>query len=93
MSPSEFWDMTPAEVTIVLNAVAKREARDAKERQALTYLQAQLIGVAVMNPKKFPKFDEVFADVAAKAVPKAQSARDLHFDFRVWAALGGGKVN
>lgn len=89
MSPSEFWDMTPAEVTIVLNAVAKREARDAKERQALIYAQAVLFSIGVSNPAKFPSFEEAFAADA----PKEASGRDNLFAVKAWVARQGGRIN
>jgi len=81
--------MTPAEVTIVLEAVAKREKRDLAERQALVYAQAVLVSIGVSNPAKFPKFEDAFSSGAAKPA----SGRDNLFAVKAWVARQGGRIN
>lgn len=59
---SEFWGVTPREAQAIFEGVADRIWRDLRREQSFTYALAQLVGVAIGDPKKFPAFEKAFPD-------------------------------
>lgn len=57
-----FWTLTPREVVQVLQAEARRQARDWDERRALNHHLAGLIAYAYHAPGKMPSFEAAGAE-------------------------------
>lgn len=75
----EFWDLTLAEITIVLNNYKEEEEKKAKEIAIVNYNQATLIADFVslrLNGKPLPSYHEVFPDAKPPVDEQAQKEQD-----------------
>jgi len=79
LSIFEFWDLTLAELTIVLNNYKDEQEQKAKEKAIITYNQAVMIADFVslrLNGKPLPSYSELFPDAKAPVDEKAQKEQD-----------------
>ena len=53
---------------VILDGADARALRDLRVQQQMAYSTAVLIGCAVNNPKRFPKFQKAFPDARAQRV-------------------------
>lgn len=85
LPPSDFWAITPAEVTIVLHGAVDRITREADVAKRLVYAQAVLNSFAWNQPGKMPDFDRFFG--RAKAVAQhGQSPEQMMQILQDWTA-------
>jgi hypothetical protein len=86
MAPSEFWDATPREAMLVIEA--HREQQQARERdaRASAWLTAML---GRCDPKKFPRFDK-FVGAADRQKPQAQTLQQQRAIIHMLAHAKGG---
>lgn len=68
---------------MILEGADARDKTDLRIQQALTYAGAQLIALAVNNPKKMPSFDKAFPDRSARK--KAQDPDAIWAAMSAWA--------
>jgi hypothetical protein len=80
MSPEDFLELTQRDINIKL--IAYSEERDAKI--ARDWQLAQLVAIAMNDPKKFPKLD--------KLLPKPQVKRQLDDNMREEARAIGMRI-
>lgn len=83
LDTATFWVITPREVMVILDGADARARADLKTAQQLAYSSAVLMLIGTHNPKKFPKFNKVFADLDAPH--KAQSPDDIAAAMISWA--------
>jgi predicted oxidoreductase (fatty acid repression mutant protein) len=81
--PSAFWQITPREVTVILEGADARDRTQMRISQAMAWATADLVRVAFHLPAKFPKFDKAFPDPTASR--EAQSPEDIWAAMVVWA--------
>lgn len=79
--------ITPREVLVILDGADARDKTDLRIKQAIAYATAQLVAVAVNNPKKLPSFDKMFPDKSARK--KVQDPEDIWSAMSAWAASEG----
>lgn len=83
VQPSEFWDMTPAELGIMIRAFNEKTKADHKNELTLAYLTAYWHRV-----KKMPKLKEVLNEEEPKK--KKMTAQDMLNEIkRLNEAMGG----
>lgn len=82
LDPAAFWQITPREVVVILDGADARAKADLRNAQQIAYSTAVLVGVAINNGKKFPKFDKAFPDPDARH--KAQGPDDIAMAMFSW---------
>jgi hypothetical protein len=70
---------------IALHAAADRDYRQTRERQALVYSLAILVGQATHNPKKIPGFTKAFPDPRRK--PRHQTPEEMLQAMKAWSEV------
>jgi hypothetical protein len=86
LRPDLFWAVTPREMAVMRAGADDRRWRDLRREQGIAYSMAQLVGIAVGNPKKMPKFERVFPD----RVPKpAMTPAQIMASMKMWSARLG----
>lgn len=60
LDPAAFWENTPAQFIVVIEACERRLAQEIQRQQRLVYAQACLSAFAFHRPTRMPDFDEFF---------------------------------
>ena len=86
LSPLEFWDLTPYEFSLVVNAYAKRREEEAEEKLTLAYINAawtiQFLG------KNKPKLD----DILKKNHKKEMTDEEMLNQIKLLNNILGGEI-
>ena len=83
IKPLEFWDMTPAELTIVVGAYSDNKTHMLKQDITVAYMNA-----AWQRAKKMPKLDTVIIKIdhtSKSKKKKAQTPAEMMAVFKVMA--------
>ncbi|WP_294186344.1 hypothetical protein [uncultured Clostridium sp.] len=87
LSPLEFWELTPYEFSLVINAYAKRREEEAEEKITLAYINAawtiQFLG------KNKPKLDKFIK----KKPKKEMTDEEMLNHVKILNSMLGGEVN
>lgn len=87
LSPLEFWELTPYEFSLVVNAYAKRREEEAEEKLTLAYINAawtiQFLG------KNKPKLESVLK----KKSKKEMTDEEMLNQIKILNNILGGEVN
>lgn len=86
LSPLEFWDLTPYEFSLVVNAYAKRREEEAEEKLTLAYINSmwtiQFLG------KNKPKLD----DILKKNHKKEMTDEEMLNQIKILNNILGGEI-
>lgn len=86
LSPLEFWELTPYEFSLVVNAYSKRREEEAEEKLTLAYINAmwtiQFLG------KNKPKLD----DVLKKNHKKEMTDEEMLNQIKLLNNILGGEI-
>ncbi|MBD9846476.1 hypothetical protein IHP33_12170 [Enterococcus faecalis] len=88
IAAERFWGLSYEELIIQVRANAKIHQRELEEQAMLTYKQAQLNAYGMNEPKKMPKFQQIFPFVQVSSEIDGQEETSIvkQQDWRVMKA-------
>ncbi len=87
LSPLEFWELTPYEFSLVVNAYAKRREEEAEEKIILAYMNSAWT-IQFLSKNK-PKLDSVLK----KKIKKEMTDKEMLNQVKLLNNILGGEVN
>ena len=85
ISPLDFWELTPYEISLVANSYAKRREEEAEERITLAYMNA-MWSIQFLSKNK-PKLEKIL-----KKRKKEMTDKEMLNQVRILNNLLGGEV-
>lgn len=75
LDPALFWDVTPREAAVIMQARHDRIEADRRHDRQLTYVGARLASYAHHNPRKMPGYERVFPEPRQAQSPEEIMAK------------------
>jgi hypothetical protein len=85
-----FWELTPKEFDKYVKAYQKRRENEIRDRDFTNYLLGKYIGIAVNDPKKYPKKPLLFKEEKKEEVMSDEEMRKIMMANTLSL---GGKIN
>lgn len=88
LTPDSFWENTPAQFMVVVDAAERRLVREIEQQRRIIYAKAVLTSYAYHSPNKMPDFDEFFGHR-----PKRQTGEEIKRTLDRFASLQSATQN
>lgn len=89
LSPIEFWELTPYELFLHIEAHKQKTEQETEEKITLAYINALWTAQFAVGKKKPPKLEEI---IKKKAKPKKMTPKEMLLEVKRLNAMFGGRV-